>query len=172
MHCASLTDVGESGLDGTTVLPKPIATPQTHPAGAIGAMHAALSACPPQTAWLVTTGTLTNAALFFAVYPEMASHIAGLSIMGGAVGNCFTYAPMGKVTSRVSITPDFHKRFPGGLPKGSKADVIQEIRSMKVIENEESITDAEIWDFVLHSRDNFGNWSPYAEFNVSHVLND
>lgn len=51
--------------------------------------------CPPGTAWLVTTGTLTNAATLFAAFPEVASHIKGLSIMGGAIGNGFTFVSMG-----------------------------------------------------------------------------
>lgn len=52
-------------------------------------------ACPPDTAWLVTTGTLTNAALLFATFPEVVPHIRGLSIMGGAVGEGFSSVPLG-----------------------------------------------------------------------------
>ncbi|KAK4946303.1 Uridine nucleosidase 1 [Elasticomyces elasticus] len=44
---------------------------------------------PPHTAWYVATGPCTNAALLFAAYPEVAHHLAGLSIMGGAVGGGF-----------------------------------------------------------------------------------
>lgn len=52
---------------------------------------------PPKTAWVVATGPLTNVALLFATFPEVADHIAGLSIMGGAVGGDFTDAPKGRV---------------------------------------------------------------------------
>lgn len=52
---------------------------------------------PPKTAWLVAVGAMTNVALLFSVYPDLAEHIAGLSIMGGAVGGGFTNAPMGKI---------------------------------------------------------------------------
>ena len=52
-------------------------------------------ACAPGTAWLVATGALTNVALLFATFPSLASHIRGLSIMGGAVGEGFTDVPIG-----------------------------------------------------------------------------
>lgn len=81
----------------------------------VEAMHRALMATPPNTAWLVSTGTLTNIALAFQKYPDLAAHIKGLSIMGGAVGGGFTDAPMGTVQG-----------------EGER----------------------------------FGNWTPYAEFNV------
>jgi uridine nucleosidase len=48
------------------------------------------------SAWLVATGPLTNIGLLFATFPEVASHIAGLSIMGGAVGDGFTGVLSGK----------------------------------------------------------------------------
>lgn len=60
-------------------------------------MYQALIATPPNTAWLVSTGTLTNIGLLFMKYTDLAAHLKGLSIMGGAVGNKFTDAPMGKV---------------------------------------------------------------------------
>lgn len=121
---------GESGLDGTDLLPRPEKEPLAH-RNAINDMRDALMSCPPQTAWLVATGTLTNIALMFAVHPEVsespfcplssslpaavaweratsyiflaladtqhqvASHIAGLSIMGGAIGNGYTDVYMG-----------------------------------------------------------------------------
>jgi uridine nucleosidase len=59
-------------------------------------MHQALMTCPPNTAWLVTTGTLTNAALLFSTFPKLVDHIRGLSIMGGAVGSNFTDANLGR----------------------------------------------------------------------------
>lgn len=60
-------------------------------------MRDALLAQPKGTPWLVATGTLTNAALLFATFPEVAEHIQGLSIMGGAIGGGFTDAPMSRL---------------------------------------------------------------------------
>ncbi|KAI4204158.1 MAG: hypothetical protein LQ350_001349 [Teloschistes chrysophthalmus] len=57
---------------------------------------------PAGTPWLVATGALTNVALLFTSYPEVAEHIRGLSIMGGAVGNGFTNAPLGKARGEKS----------------------------------------------------------------------
>lgn len=94
---ASAPDIhGESGLDGTTYLPEPTVPAKDHDA-AISAIYKALKQQPPKTAWLVAVGALTNIALLFGAFPDLADHIAGLSIMGGAVGGGFTSAPMGKV---------------------------------------------------------------------------
>ena len=87
---------GESGLDGVTLLPKPV-EPAVTDTDALDAMYDALMATPPNTAWLVSTGTLTNIALLFQKHNDLAAHLKGLSIMGGAVGGGFTNAPMGKV---------------------------------------------------------------------------
>jgi hypothetical protein len=110
-----LTRSGESGLDGVTLLPQPI-EPAATDVGHLEAMYNALISTPPNTAWLVSTGTLTNIGLLFQKYTDLAGHLKGLSIMGGAVGGGFTNAPMGKV-------------------KGEG--------------------------------ERFGNWTAYAEFNVS-----
>jgi inosine-uridine nucleoside N-ribohydrolase len=115
-HNNRLTWSGESGLDGVTLLPQPI-EPAATDVGHLEAMYNALIATPPNTAWLVSTGTLTNIGLLFQKYTDLAGHLKGLSIMGGAVGGGFTKAPMGKV-------------------KGEG--------------------------------ERFGNWTAYAEFNVSH----
>lgn len=111
---------GESGLGGVTILPQPIA-PAVTDVDYLEAMYKALMGTEANTAWLVATGTLTNIALLFMKYPDLASHIKGLSIMGGAVGGGFTNAPMGKV-------------------KGEG--------------------------------ERFGNWTAYAEFNVSSHYNE
>ncbi|KAI9785288.1 MAG: Uridine nucleosidase 1 [Candelina submexicana] len=87
---------GASGLDGTTLLPPPTNPPRAD-INAIVAARTALLSQPNSTAWLIATGTLTNVALLFATFPEVAQHIKGLSIMGGAIGGGFTDAPMGKV---------------------------------------------------------------------------
>lgn len=59
-------------------------------------MRDALLAQPPRTAWLVATGALTNVALVLGAFPELASHVRGLSVMGGAVGGGFTGATMAR----------------------------------------------------------------------------
>lgn len=45
--------------------------------------------CAPGAACLVCCGPLTNASLLFATFPEVASHLQTLSIMGGAIGGGF-----------------------------------------------------------------------------------
>ncbi|KAF7187381.1 Uridine nucleosidase [Pseudocercospora fuligena] len=87
---------GESGLDGTTCLPVPSVEPRSD-VTAIEAMYKALKSQPAHSVYLVATGALTNTALLFAIYPDLAEHIAGLSIMGGAIGGGFSAAPMGAV---------------------------------------------------------------------------
>ncbi|KAF2020581.1 Inosine/uridine-preferring nucleoside hydrolase [Aaosphaeria arxii CBS 175.79] len=94
VHAADIH--GESGLDGVTLLPQPI-EPAATDVGHLEAMYRALMSTPPNTAYLVSTGTLTNIGLLFQKYTDLAKHIKGLSIMGGAVGGGFTNAPMGKV---------------------------------------------------------------------------
>ncbi|KAJ5444173.1 uncharacterized protein N7458_008045 [Penicillium daleae] len=87
---------GESGLDGTDLLPKPSVPPFTKE-NPILAMRNALLSQPKGTSWVVATGTLTNVALLFATFPEVVEHIQGLSIMGGAIGGGFTDAPMSRL---------------------------------------------------------------------------
>lgn len=94
--------IGESGLDGTTVLPKPKAPAAD--GDAIEAMYNALISTSPGTAWLVATGALTNVALLFDAYPNLALHLKGISLMGGAIGNGFSHLTndaesLGNVTS-------------------------------------------------------------------------
>ncbi|KAK0935492.1 hypothetical protein LTR29_012965 [Friedmanniomyces endolithicus] len=86
---------GASGLDGTDCLPEPTVPART--TDAVQAMYESLNAEPAETAWLVAVGALTNIAGLFSKHPRLVDHIAGLSIMGGAVGGGFTDAPMGTV---------------------------------------------------------------------------
>ena len=72
---------GESGLDGTTCLPTPTVPVKTDRA-AVYAMYEALIATPKGTAWVVPTGALTNAALLFAVHPDLAGARRGLECNG------------------------------------------------------------------------------------------
>ncbi|TRX96761.1 hypothetical protein FHL15_002427 [Xylaria flabelliformis] len=88
---------GESGLDGTDLLPPPALSALDTSTPAIDAIAAALRACAPGTAWVAATGALTNIALLFTTHPDLKAHIAGLSIMGGSVGGGFTPAIMGRV---------------------------------------------------------------------------
>lgn len=81
-------------MAGTDLLPQPVRSALTH-CNAISEMREALLSCPENTAWLVASGPLTNVALLFATFPEVAHHIKGLSIMGGAVGHGFTSVSMG-----------------------------------------------------------------------------
>lgn len=89
---------GAGGLAGTDLLPTPTFDPQS--GNTITAMRDALLSCPPNTAWLVAVGPLTNVALLFAVYPEVTNHIKGLSIMGGGIGGD-DFAP------HVPLGPDY-----------------------------------------------------------------
>ncbi|CRG85778.1 hypothetical protein PISL3812_02794 [Talaromyces islandicus] len=87
---------GVSGLDGTALLPQASQPPITDK-NPILAMRDALLAQPPDTAWVVATGTLTNIALLFTTFPDVARHIKGLSIMGSAIGEGFTDVPMSRL---------------------------------------------------------------------------
>jgi uridine nucleosidase len=91
------TDIhGESGLDGTDLLPKPLVPAKTD-VSAVEAAAKALLAEAPGTAWVVATGAFTNAAALFLEHPELVDHVRGLSLMGGAIGGGFTTAVMGSV---------------------------------------------------------------------------
>ncbi|KAL2848125.1 Inosine/uridine-preferring nucleoside hydrolase domain-containing protein [Aspergillus pseudoustus] len=87
---------GDSGIDGTKLLPKASKAPITDK-NPILAMRDALMAQPRGVPWVIATGTLTNVALLFATFPEVAAHIKGLSIMGGGVGEGFSEAPISKL---------------------------------------------------------------------------
>jgi uridine nucleosidase len=75
---------GDSGIDGTLLLPEPTVSPKA--TNAIVAMRDAIMSTPLQTCVLVATGTLTNVALLLATFPEVAGHLKEISIMGGAFG--------------------------------------------------------------------------------------
>ncbi|KAL4741835.1 Inosine/uridine-preferring nucleoside hydrolase domain-containing protein [Aspergillus similis] len=87
---------GNSGIDGTELLPKASRPPITDK-NPIVAMRDALMAQPKGIPWLIATGTFTNIALLFATFPEVAVHIKGLSIMGGGVGDGFANAPISRL---------------------------------------------------------------------------
>jgi hypothetical protein len=62
---------GESGLDGTSLLPIPKIPHREEPA--VDAMAVALLNCEKGTPWLVATGALTNIAQLFDRYPDVVS---------------------------------------------------------------------------------------------------
>ena len=92
---------GKSGLDGTDLLPIPSIKPLDAPA--VDAIASAILKTKSGTAWIIATGALTNVAQSFAKYPELATHVKGLSLMGGAIGDNFSSAVMGKVDDRERI---------------------------------------------------------------------
>ncbi|KAL8852091.1 MAG: hypothetical protein Q9221_003021 [Calogaya cf. arnoldii] len=87
---------GATGLDGTDLLPKAAVGPVEN-GNAVTAMREALMSKPAGKPWLVATGALTNVALLFATFPEVADRVRGLSIMGGAIGEGYTSAPLGNL---------------------------------------------------------------------------
>ena len=72
---------GVSGLDGAD-LPEPAAEPR--PEGALEFLRRTLAAAPAPVT-LIPTGPLTNIGLLLRTHPEVASRIARISLMGGAV---------------------------------------------------------------------------------------
>ncbi|PHH61277.1 hypothetical protein CDD81_507 [Ophiocordyceps australis] len=109
------TDIhGVSGIDGTDLLPEPRCWPKPEPA--VPAMAAALRACAPGTAQLIATGALTNVAALMSAEPDLAAHIGGLCLMGGALGGGFTDAPLagtkdGEAKSSRSGNTTMHAEF-------------------------------------------------------------
>jgi hypothetical protein len=131
-------------------------------------MFAALGSFPGK-AWLVSTGALTNVGLLFSVYPQLAESIAGVSIMGGAIGGFFSHAPCGKISERLELTRTLHKEFPGGLPDDSDmtiAEVAKHFKELGILKGTDDMNDERVHFLLEQARSSFGNWSPYAEFNV------
>ncbi len=73
---------GVSGLDGAD-LPEPASEPR--PEGALEFLRATLAAAPAPVT-LIPVGPLTNIGLLLRTYPASAEKIAGISLMGGAMG--------------------------------------------------------------------------------------
>lgn len=162
---------GASGLDGTTLLPDPVAKVRVHPLGTVTAMYEAISAFPGK-ACLVATGSLTNVGLLFATYPDLIASIGKLSIMGGAVGNFFTNAPMGRLIERpdLDMTGNVYEHFPGGLPEAAATDSVASLKLLKdagLFKDAQSLDEDKALLLLNQAQHRFGNWSPYAEFNVS-----
>lgn len=102
---------GESGIDGSDLLPSlSVAVGKEDEDGsggsmmmmgsAILAMREAILAQARGEVWIVATGAWTNVALLFAGFPDVADWVAGVSLMGGAVGDGFSGAKMGSMSDR------------------------------------------------------------------------
>jgi uridine nucleosidase len=76
---------GESGLDGTNLLPD--LRPEDKPSGkkAVLAMAEGILAQPKGEAMLVATGSMTNLGILVSLFPEIIEWLKGVVIMGGAV---------------------------------------------------------------------------------------
>lgn len=137
--------------------------------GGIHAIYQSLIKTPAGTAWLVATGALTNVGLLFAVYPQLASHIAGLSIMGGAIGGFFSHAPLGRLPDRVDLSEELHREFPAGVPDESPMtikEVAAHFREKGLFKNAHDLDDDKIEALLQEARGSFGNTTPFAEFNI------
>jgi uridine nucleosidase len=131
-------------------------------------MYTALSTHPG--AWIVATGALTNVGLLFAVYPQLAQSVGGLSIMGGAVGGFFTHAPMGKLSERLQLKKHMHRDFPRRFPDDSEMtieEVARHFRKLGILEGTEDLEDERVHLLLEQARVSFGNQTEFAEFNVS-----
>lgn len=166
---------GETGLDGTTLLPPVPDLPSLGSNFAVEAMYKALASTQPGTAWLVTTGALTNAALLFNIYPELADHIAGLSIMGGVVGNFFTDAPLGRFTQRpITFSSSLHKILPYGTWSAapgdsepmSTEDFAYQAGIKDVMTVAPGLSQEQVVEMLDEARISFGNWTNWSEFNI------
>jgi inosine-uridine nucleoside N-ribohydrolase len=76
---------GESGLDGTLLLPE--LTPEDKPSGkkAVLAMAEQILSQEKGKTILVATGSMTNIAILVSLFPEVIDWLKGVVIMGGAV---------------------------------------------------------------------------------------
>ncbi len=74
---------GETGLDGSG-LPPPQRPPA--PGHAVDVIVELVTARPPGTVTLVPTGPLTNVAMALLKEPALAERLAGIVLMGGAIG--------------------------------------------------------------------------------------
>lgn len=96
---------GESGLDGTTLLPDITPADRVAEGKAVIAMSEAILAQKKNEVMLVATGSMTNIALLVSLYPEVVEWLKGLVIMGGAVkvGNVTPVAEFNIWVSMFSI---------------------------------------------------------------------
>lgn len=76
---------GESGLDGTALLPELTSEDKVAGEKAVIAMANAILSQKKDDVMLVATGSMTNVALLVSLYPEVVEWLKGVVIMGGAV---------------------------------------------------------------------------------------
>lgn len=131
-------------------------------------MYDALIHTAAKTAWLVTTGTMTNAALLFAVHPNLVEHIRGLSLMGGGIGNFFTHAHMGRYSEpgRIKISPRVWREYPEGAPDVSPPELVRLFKEKALMLDVDEVNDEKLAVMLDKQRKVSGNWTPRAEFNV------
>ncbi|KAF3360575.1 Glucose-6-phosphate isomerase [Verticillium dahliae VDG1] len=76
------TDIhGESGLDGTDLLPQPLVKPNTT-RPAVDAMAEAILAEAPNTVHVIATGAFTNVAALFQAHPNLKAHVKAVETDG------------------------------------------------------------------------------------------
>jgi uridine nucleosidase len=76
---------GQSGLDGTTLLPELMPEDRPSEQKAVLAMAEGILSQDKGTAILVATGSMTNVGLLVSLFPEVIGWLKGVVIMGGAV---------------------------------------------------------------------------------------
>ena len=76
---------GESGLDGTSLLPELSPADKVAEEKAVLAMAKAILSQQKNEVILVATGSMTNVGLLVALYPEIVEWLRAVVIMGGAV---------------------------------------------------------------------------------------
>jgi hypothetical protein len=92
--------------------------------------------------------------------------------MGGAVGGFFTHASMGKLRERVKLREHLHRDFPEGLGDDSGIsiqEIARQFRESGLLQGVEGWEDDKVHLLLEEARMSFGNWTPFAEFNVSAV---
>ncbi|ODQ64165.1 Inosine/uridine-preferring nucleoside hydrolase [Nadsonia fulvescens var. elongata DSM 6958] len=147
---------GESGLDGTKLLP--IADDLPMPQGtAIQAMANAINQNPNEIT-VVATGTLTNIASLIAEHPEVLEKIKYISIMGGGIneGNWSDYAEF-------NIWCD---------PEAAKIVLTNDIIKSKVVMVPINLTHQAIATKSILKRVLYGNSSPPESSNFRLMLHE
>jgi inosine-uridine nucleoside N-ribohydrolase len=84
-HISATNIHGESGLDGTTLLPELTVQDKVSGKKAVLAMAEGILAQEKGELMLVATGSMTNMALLVSLFPEVVEWVKGVVIMGGAV---------------------------------------------------------------------------------------
>ncbi|RKF56975.1 Uridine nucleosidase [Golovinomyces cichoracearum] len=139
---------GVSGIDGTSFLPKSV----THASkvSAVPAMARAIFDTPSGSAWIIATGALTIIAHLLRAYPKVTTWVAGVSVMGGAVGDSFTSAKMGHVDKIDQI---------GNISKWAEFNILadpeaaQEVLSCSLLQGKIILIPLELTHLVIATED-------------------